>query len=90
MNRALDFRKSLSLTGDAFSRNGVMSTATGLVFAGEDSERFKAFDARAGRRPWNYSTDGRYFSSPVAYAFDQQEKTAISHRDEILVFGLGQ
>ncbi len=35
---------------------GVMSTASGLVFAGDQEGNFNAFDAQSGRRLWHYRT----------------------------------
>jgi alcohol dehydrogenase (cytochrome c) len=35
---------------------GVMSTASGLVFAGDQDGYFNAFDARSGQRLWRYRT----------------------------------
>ena len=35
---------------------GVMSTASGLVFAGDNEGNFMAFDARTGKNLWHYST----------------------------------
>ena len=35
---------------------GVMSTASGVVFAGDNEGNFMAFDARTGRNLWHYQT----------------------------------
>ena len=35
---------------------GVMSTVSGLVFAGNQEGDFNAFDARSGKRLWSYRT----------------------------------
>ena len=35
---------------------GVMSTAAGLVFAGDNEGNFMAFESRTGKNLWRYST----------------------------------
>src|SRR5437870_9340983 len=57
-------------SGPATSSGGVLSTASGLVFFGENSGSFMAADAATGAPLWNFSTNQLWKSSPMTYMFD--------------------
>jgi alcohol dehydrogenase (cytochrome c) len=59
---------SLDLTG------GVMSTASGLVFTGDNDGWFYAFDATSGKELWRYQTGAPVWgSAPVTYMLDGRQ-----------------
>ncbi len=59
---------SLDLTG------GLMSTASGLVFTGDNDGFFYAFDASTGRELWKYSTGAPVWgSASVTYMLDGRQ-----------------
>ena len=68
---------------------GVLSTAGGIVFAGEHKGQVTALDARNGKVMWHFSTGDLITSSPISYAIDGQQYVAISSGTNIFSFGLG-
>jgi alcohol dehydrogenase (cytochrome c) len=67
---------------------GVLSTAGGLVFAGEHKGQVTALDARTGKSLWHYNTGDLITSSPMSYAIDGQQYIAISSGTNVFAFGL--
>jgi alcohol dehydrogenase (cytochrome c) len=59
---------SLDLTG------GLMSTASGLVFTGDNEGYFYAFDAATGKELWKFQTGAPVWgSAPVTYLLDGRQ-----------------
>ena len=52
---------------------GTISTATGLVFFGEESGEFSAADATTGKVLWSFYGNQNWKASPMAYMFDGKE-----------------
>src|SRR5438552_3505954 len=57
---------------------GVMSTASGLVFYGENSGSFMAVDAANGKILWQFPTNQVWKASPMTYMFDNKQYVAIA------------
>ncbi len=74
--------------GPANSWGGVLSTAGGLVFYGDDSGAFAAADAADGRPLWRFQANQRWKASPMTYMADGQQFLAIAGGADILVFAL--
>lgn len=83
-------------TGPADSWGGVLSTAGGLVFYGEDSGAFTAVDAKTGKDLWHLQTnpskslgDGHSWrSSPMTFLAGGRQYIAVAAGPNILCFGL--
>ncbi|MCU1339759.1 MAG: Pyrrolo-quinoline quinone, partial [Bryobacterales bacterium] len=67
---------------------GVMSTASGLVFYGENSGSFMAVDAANGKILWQFPTNQVWKASPMTYMFDNKQYVAIAVGQDIVSFGL--
>ena len=67
---------------------GVVTTAGGLVFAGDDSGHLVAFDAKTGERVWRFSMGRTISASPMTYAIDGRQYIAIAAGSDIFNFGL--
>ena len=77
---------------------GVVATKGGLVFVGEGSGRFDAFDAKTGDLLWQFTTDAGVNAPPISYEVDGTQYVAIASGgtpmfgnkpgDELLVFAL--
>jgi alcohol dehydrogenase (cytochrome c) len=76
------------VSGAATASAGVISTASGLVFFGENSGSFMAADAATGRVLWEYSTNHTWKASPMTYVFDNKQYVAIAVGQTITAFGL--
>ena len=55
----------------------VLSTAGGLVFTGEPSGMFNAYDARNGKLLWHFQTGSGIHSNPVTYAVNGKQYVAV-------------
>jgi alcohol dehydrogenase (cytochrome c) len=70
---------------------GVMSTASGLVFAGDNEGNFTAFDARTGKPLWHYPTGSSIWgAAPMTYMFDGRQYVLIASGNTLVAFGLSQ
>jgi alcohol dehydrogenase (cytochrome c) len=67
---------------------GVLSTAGGVVFAGEHKGQVTALDARTGKSLWHFNTGDLITSSPISYAIDGHQYVAISSGTNVFAFAL--
>jgi alcohol dehydrogenase (cytochrome c) len=67
---------------------GLLSTASGLVFFGENSGSFMAADASNGKPLWEFHTNQPQRASPMTYVFDNKQYIAIATGQGILAFAL--
>src|SRR4030095_9309344 len=67
---------------------GLLSTAGGLLFAGDDQGGFTALDARAGKPLWFFNTGQAISASPIAYRFKSSDYIAIAAGSNVVAFGL--
>jgi alcohol dehydrogenase (cytochrome c) len=91
--RALDLQTGdaaweVPQVGGGHSWGGVLATAGGLVFYGDDSGAFAAVDSRDGRPLWRFETSGLWKASPMTYVFDGKQFVAIASGPSILSFAL--
>ena len=71
-----------------WSAAGTMTTATGLVFFGDNSESFEAVDARAGKPLWHFNTGQSLHASPMSYAVNDKQYVAIAAGSDVFSFAL--
>ncbi len=74
--------------GRANSWGGVLGTAGGLVFFGEDSGAFAAADAESGELLWSFPANARWRASPMTYEFDGRQYVAVANGSTIVAFAL--
>jgi len=74
--------------GNAHSFAGAMSTATGLVFFGDDANSFEAIDARTGAPLWHFNMGQSPHASPMSYAVDGKQYFAIAAGNDLFAFAL--
>jgi alcohol dehydrogenase (cytochrome c) len=68
---------------------GVMSTVTGVVFAGDNEGHLNAFDSRTGDRLWRYRTGSRiYGAAPISVVLDGRQHVLIPSGVTIMAFAL--
>lgn len=78
--------------------SGAMTTAGGLVFAGEGNGAFSALDAKTGKIVWSFQAGAGVNSAPMAFEVDGKPYVAVAVGgnfqlnyklgDAIMVFGL--
>jgi alcohol dehydrogenase (cytochrome c) len=75
--------------GGGISASGVLSTAGGLVFYGDNNNgSFIAVDARSSKRLWQFDTQQVWKSSPMTYAVGGKQYVAAVPGSTVRVFGL--
>jgi alcohol dehydrogenase (cytochrome c) len=74
--------------GRGHSSGGIMSTAGGLVFFGDDAGSFEAVDARSGKPLWHFNTGQDMSASPMTYAVEGQQYVAIAAGSDVFSFAL--
>ena len=74
--------------GSGNSWGGVLATAGGVVFFGDDSGAFAAVDSATGRRLWQFQTNVLWKASPMTYVFDGRQYVAVAAGGSILSFAL--
>ena len=57
--------------------SSLLTTAGGLIFAGEATGEFVAFDARTGKHLWQFQTGSGIHGSPITYSVDGQQYIAV-------------
>ena len=68
---------------------GVMSTAAGLVFAGDNEGNFSAFDSRTGKALWHYPTGSSIWgAAPMTYMLDGRQYVIIASGSTLVAFAL--
>ena len=67
---------------------GLLSTAGGLLFTGDDQGGFTALDARTGKALWHFNTGQQISASPIAYSFKGKDYVAIAAGSNVVAFGL--
>ena len=75
--------------GAVDSWGGVLGTAGGVVFYGDDSGALAAADARSGKALWSFQTSQVWKASPMTYVFDKNQHVAVASGPNILAFWLG-
>jgi len=91
--RAIDVKTGriaweLPQTGPANSWGGTLTTASGLVFFGDDSGAFRAVDASSGKPLWQFQTHNLWKASPMTYVFDGLQHVAVASGPNILSFAV--
>ena len=75
--------------GGGATASGLMSTAGGLVFYGDNTGgAFIAVDAKTGQRLWQFDTLDVWKSSPMTYAIDGRQYIGAVSGSTVRVFGL--
>jgi alcohol dehydrogenase (cytochrome c) len=68
---------------------GVLSTASGLVFAGDNEGNFTAFDSRTGRPLWHYPTGSPIWgAAAMTFMLDGRQHVLIPSGTTLLAFAL--
>ena len=67
---------------------GVLSTAGGLLFAGDDQGFLTALDAKDGKPLWHFNTGTRISASPMSYAVKGKQYVAVTAGVNVVAFAL--
>ena len=83
-----DFEWRAPQVGNTHSFAGAMSTATGLVFFGDDANSFEAVDGITGKPLWHFNMGQSPHASPMSYAVDGKQYFAIAAGNDLFTFAL--
>jgi alcohol dehydrogenase (cytochrome c) len=75
-------------SGNGHSSAGVMTTAGGLVFFGDDAQSFEAVDTVTGKSLWHFNTGQNISASPMTYAVNSKQFVAVAAGSDIFAFTL--
>jgi len=67
---------------------GVMATAGGLVFGGDNEGNIFSLDADSGQPLWNFQAGARIQTNPMSFAIDGRQRIATAAGRTLFVFGL--
>ncbi|MBL8179964.1 MAG: PQQ-dependent dehydrogenase, methanol/ethanol family [Bryobacterales bacterium] len=67
---------------------GILSTAGGLLFVGDDQGSLTALDAKAGRALWHFNTGQQITAQPIAYQLGAKQYIAIAAGSNVVSFAL--
>ena len=56
---------------------GTMTTASGLVFAGDIQGVFRAYDGKSGKELWKFNTGSGITAAPMTYVIDGKQYVAV-------------
>ena len=74
--------------GNADSWGGTMTTATGLVFFGDDAGELEAVDGATGKPLWHFNTGQTMHASPMTYGVDGIQYVAVAAGSDLFSFAL--
>jgi alcohol dehydrogenase (cytochrome c) len=74
--------------GEGNSWGGVLTTAGGVVFFGDDAGSFEAVDAASGRSVWHFNTGQRMRASPMTYEVNGMQYVAVAAGSDVFSFAL--
>lgn len=74
--------------GGGWSSGGVMTTAGGVVFFGDETQSFEAVDARTGEPLWHFVTGQGIHASPMSYEVNGKQYVAIAAGNDLFTFAL--
>ena len=73
------------------SMAGVLSTAAGVVFAGDNEGNFMAFESKTGKNLWHYQTGSPVWgAAAMTYMLDGRQQVLIASGTTLTAFALPQ
>ncbi|HYI95462.1 MAG TPA: PQQ-binding-like beta-propeller repeat protein [Bryobacteraceae bacterium] len=76
------------MTGAGRMWTGIVSTASGVVFSGDDDGHLVALNANTGKHLWHFNMGELLTASPVTYEIDGKQYVAIASGSAVFSFGL--
>ncbi|HYL77482.1 MAG TPA: acido-empty-quinoprotein group A [Bryobacteraceae bacterium] len=72
--------------GDSEDVAGILTTAGGLLFTGDNSDNLLALDTVTGKTLWHVNAGGRLVSSPMTYQIDGKQYLLTAVQDLVMVW----
>ena len=77
-------------TGPGGAWGGLLCTASGLLFFGDDNGAFTAISSSDGKPLWHFQLNAHWHASPMTYLLDGKQYIAVAAGASIVCFGLPQ
>lgn len=74
--------------GPANSWAGILTTASGVLFFGDDANALEALDATSGHPLWHFNLGQGFRASPMTYEVDGVQYVTISAESDVFTFAL--
>jgi alcohol dehydrogenase (cytochrome c) len=74
--------------GGSHSSGGIMTTAGGVLFFGDEAQSFEAVEALSGKPLWHFNAGQSIYASPMSYAVNGKQYVAIAAGSDVLAFAL--
>lgn len=68
---------------------GILTTAGGVLFTGDNEGNFLAFDSRTGKNLYRYRIGASVYAAPITYMLDGRQYVALPAGTTLTVFALG-
>ena len=81
-------RTNLNMHGQARSWGGILSTAGGLLFFGNDNGDFSAADAATGKVLWGFPANQLWKASPMTYTHNGRQYVSTAAGSNVVTFAL--
>jgi alcohol dehydrogenase (cytochrome c) len=75
-------------TGPGEAWGGLIATAGGLIFFGDDDGAFAALDAKTGAPLWHFPLNVHWHASPMTYLVEGKQYIAVAAGASIMAFAL--
>ena len=86
----IDRRRAWAVRHSTAFNGGVLSTSGDLVFQGNHSGVFTAFDAKNGDKLWHFQSDGSILAGPISYEIDGEQYIAVGQGgDGVAMLSIG-
>jgi acido-empty-quinoprotein group A len=82
------WRHDLSQGNNAMNLGGLLSTAGGVLFAGDTSGNLLAFDSRTGKTLWHTHVGANTNNGPISYMLDGRQYVVFGAGDSLYAFAL--
>lgn len=76
------------MTGIGRMWTGVVSTAGGVIFSGDDDGHVVVLDTKNGKNLWHFNIGEMLTASPITYSVDGKQYMAIASASAVFSFGL--
>ena len=76
------------MTGGGRMWTGTVSTASGVLFSGDDDGHLLALDAKTGKHLWHFNMGESLTASPITYEVDGKQYVTIASATAVFSFGL--
>ncbi|MEZ5398149.1 MAG: PQQ-binding-like beta-propeller repeat protein [Bryobacteraceae bacterium] len=76
------------MTGKGAMWAGTVSTASGVLFFGDDDGQLVALESKTGKHLWHFNTGQGLTASPITYEIAGKQYVAIATQTDVMAFGL--